>query len=118
MDGFADVWRAAGYDLDLRDAGDQRVDAADLRTVLTDDMARREPIRLRLSHAHVVGVLDLEAAVLVATLRFERCVFTDSIVVSEATITALRLIDCEVHRLEAGQLHTRGDFDLTGTKVT
>lgn len=71
------------------------------------------PRALRLARARITGALDLAGAELVCPLTFYSCWFEQPINLSEARAPAVRLPGCNVPGLQADQLETRGDLQLS-----
>jgi hypothetical protein len=100
------------------DFDDDELAAELLYSILADEDSTPKPRSLKIRRAHVAGTLDLEAVTLRCPMRMEDCRFDEPITLEEAIAPAIRLIDCELVRLEAPQLETRGDLDLTRSTVS
>jgi hypothetical protein len=72
---------------------------------------------LRLRGAWITGELDLEAASLRCPLVLDGCSFERTVILREAQAPAVRLRGCGVPGVEAQQLDTRGDLDLSDSVV-
>lgn len=107
---------AIGEPLQLGDRPDQRIHAELLYRALAGDWAP-VPRAVKLLEAHVVGPLNLEAATLRCPLRLDRCRFSEHVTLNEAAAPSIRLIACTLTSLDADQLQTRGDFDLSDSVI-
>jgi adhesin HecA-like repeat protein len=95
----------------------QVVDATLLVELLTTPQPNGARRGVRVRGAAIVGILDLEAAVLLCPLRLEGCEFAAPISLLEAQAPAVRFLSCELVSLEAAQLRTRGTFSLAGSRI-
>jgi hypothetical protein len=68
---------------------------------------------LRLRGARISGALSLEAATVAFPLTFRDCSFDEPLVLTEARLVSLRLPGCHVPGINADQLETRGNVDLS-----
>jgi len=73
---------------------------------------------VRLKGARLVGVLDLEAAVLTCPLTLENCHFDEPINLKEAQAAVIRLPGCHVPGIDGDQLHVRGNLELDWVATT
>ncbi|MFI2433929.1 oxidoreductase [Streptomyces sp. NPDC018693] len=67
---------------------------------------------LKLVGVRISGSLDLAGGTVVPYVEMKRCRFEREVLLPEARLTTLRLVDCTVPRLEAARLHTEGDLHL------
>ncbi|WP_432135969.1 MULTISPECIES: oxidoreductase [unclassified Streptomyces] len=67
---------------------------------------------LKLVGVRISGSLDLAGGTVVPYVEMKRCRFEREVLLPEARLTTLRLVDCSVPRLEAARLHTEGDLHL------
>jgi hypothetical protein len=67
---------------------------------------------LKLVGVHVSGSLDLAGGTVVPYLEMRSCRFEREILLPEARFSTVRLVDCDVPRLEAARVHTEGDLHL------
>jgi uncharacterized protein YjbI with pentapeptide repeats len=84
----------------------------------TGTSKRVRPRAVRLKGAHVVGTVDLEAAVLVCPLVLINCHVDEAINLREAQAPAIRLPGCHTIGVIGDQLHVRGDLELTSLVTT
>ena len=95
---------------------DQRraVSATLLAELLTQpDQGMQRPRALRLTGARITGRLDLEGAELVRPVLLSDCWFDDPVTLAEAKAMTIRLPGCHLPVLQAAQLITRGNLELT-----
>ncbi|WP_254878932.1 oxidoreductase [Streptomyces sp. NA04227] len=67
---------------------------------------------LKLQGLQVVDALDLAGGAVEPYVEMKGCRFEKEILLPEARVTTLRLVDCSIPRLEAARLHTEGDLHL------
>ncbi|WP_079665140.1 oxidoreductase [Streptomyces sp. 3214.6] len=67
---------------------------------------------LKLVGVQISGTLDLAGGTVVPYVEMRRCRFEREVLLPEARFTTLRLVDCQVPRLEAARVHTEGDLHL------
>lgn len=67
---------------------------------------------LKLVGVRVSGSLDLAGGSVGPYLEMRRCRFEREILLPEARFSTLRLVDCDVPRLEAARVQTEGDLHL------
>ncbi|MFD1661188.1 oxidoreductase [Streptomyces caeni] len=67
---------------------------------------------LKLAGVQITGTLDLAGGTIVPYMELRGCRFEQEILLPEAHLTTLRLVDCSVPRLEAARVHTEGDLHL------
>lgn len=67
---------------------------------------------LKLVGIRVSGSLDLAGGTVAPYLEMRGCRFEEEILLPEARFTTLRLVDCDVPRLEAARVQTEGDLHL------
>jgi hypothetical protein len=72
---------------------------------------------LKLRGVQLTGVLDVAGGRVVPYVEMKQCRFEQEILLPEARVTTLRLVDCAVPRLEAARLHTEGDLHLPRCRV-
>jgi hypothetical protein len=74
---------------------------------------RSDRPRVHLRGARVTGALNLQGARLDGALSLTDCSIAEPVNLAEAEIPAIRLRRCHLPSLNASQLTTRGDFDLS-----
>ncbi|MFJ8945881.1 oxidoreductase [Streptomyces sp. NPDC102395] len=67
---------------------------------------------LKLTGVRISGTLDLAGGTVEPYVELERCRFERDVLLPEARVTTLRMVDCSVPRLEAARLQTEGDLHL------
>ncbi len=67
---------------------------------------------LKLTGLRIVGPLDLAGGTVVPYVEMNGCRFDEEVLLPEARLTTVRLVNCAVPRLEAARLHTEGDLHL------
>ncbi|HET9383215.1 MAG TPA: oxidoreductase [Streptomyces sp.] len=67
---------------------------------------------LKLVGVRVSGSMDLAGGTVAPYVEMRGCRFDQEILLPEARFTTLRLVDCDVPRLEAARVHTEGDLHL------
>jgi hypothetical protein len=67
---------------------------------------------LKLWGVQITGVLDMAGGLAVPYIEMRDCRFEKEILLPEARLTTLRLVNCSIPRLEAARLHTEGDLHL------
>lgn len=72
---------------------------------------------LKLGGVQVTGVLDLAGGQVTPYIELRGCRFEQEILLPEARLTTLRLIDCAIPRVEAARLHTEGDLHLARCRL-
>ncbi|WP_373316944.1 oxidoreductase [Streptomyces sulfonofaciens] len=72
---------------------------------------------LKLFGVQIVGVLDLAGGLVLPYVELKGCRFEKEILLPEARLTTLRLLDCSIPRLEAARLHTEGDLHLARCRL-
>jgi hypothetical protein len=102
-----DPSQGAGWD------AKRTVAAGLLAELLTGTDGSRRPRALRLAGARVLGQLDLEAAEVICPLLLRGCWFAEPILLDEAQAPAVRLPGCHLPGLNADQLTTRGNLQLS-----
>ncbi|HEX3816427.1 MAG TPA: hypothetical protein VHX59_26600, partial [Mycobacteriales bacterium] len=119
----------AGEFVDLSDGPDDRDSAAEWGTrrqvsaELIASLLVRPPDRgdwnrpLRLEGARITGGLELDAATLTRPVVFERCSFEEMVVLLGCQAVSLIFLDCDLPRLLAEDLVTRGDLILAGSRI-
>jgi hypothetical protein len=102
-----DPSRGAGWD------AKRTVAAGLLAELLTGTDGSQRPRALRLAGARILGQLDLEAAEVICPLLLRGCWFAEPIILDEAQAPAVRLPGCHLPGLNADQLTTRGNLQLS-----
>ncbi len=72
---------------------------------------------LKLTGVQITGVLDVAGGRVVPYVEMKQCRFEKEILLPEAQLTTLRMVDCAIPRLEAARLHTEGDLHLPRCRV-
>jgi hypothetical protein len=95
---------------------------ADLPVVRAEDLRAQlgepaDPRGVRITDTTVEGSLDLTAFSLGFPLAFERCRFTDPVILEGAELHSVALIDCVLPGILANGLRLRRDLDLTGSTI-
>lgn len=72
---------------------------------------------LRMSGVTVTGALNLAGAHLQRYVELRGCRFEHKVLVSEASASTLRMIDCLIPRIEAARLSTTGDLHLARCRI-
>ncbi|MEV6958536.1 oxidoreductase [Streptomyces sp. NPDC051207] len=67
---------------------------------------------LKLVGVQISGSLDLAGGTVTPYLEMRGCRFEREILLPEARFSTVRLVDCDVPRLEAARVHTEGDLHL------
>lgn len=67
---------------------------------------------LKLAGVRITGTLDLAGGTVTPYLEMRGCRFDEQVLLPEARLTTVRLVDCAVPRLEAARVHTEGDLHL------
>lgn len=67
---------------------------------------------LKLAGVRLSGSLDLSGGTVVPYVEMRRCRFERDVLLPEARLTTVRLVDCAVPRLEAARVQTEGDLHL------
>ncbi|MEH0579904.1 oxidoreductase [Streptomyces sp. B21-108] len=67
---------------------------------------------LKLVGVQISGALNLAGGTVVPYVEMRRCRFEREVLLPEARFTTLRMVDCQVPRLEAARVHTEGDLHL------
>ncbi|MFD5271019.1 oxidoreductase [Streptomyces sp. NPDC058335] len=67
---------------------------------------------LKLVGVQLSGSLDLAGGTVEPYVEMRRCRFERDVLLPEARVTTLRMVDCSVPRLEAARLQTEGDLHL------
>jgi hypothetical protein len=104
--------------LDLSEEPDKVLRAERLHAILTEDCASAGLPAVKVRGAFVVGSLDLEAATLRRPLHLANCEVREPMILNEAIAPAIRLRACRLSQLSADQLQTRGDLDLSASRIT
>jgi hypothetical protein len=104
--------------LDVSDSPDKDIPAQLLYTLLVEDAPPTRLRSVKVRGARILGPLDLEAATLRRPLHLAHCEIGEEMTLSEAIAPAIRLRTCTLTWLSADQLETRGDLDLTATRIT
>ncbi len=109
----------AGELVDVSAEGRDREVPAELISELLvrspDDDAWNLP--LLLTGARITGTLDLESATLTRPVVFSRCSFDEMVVLAECQALSMRFADCDLPSLVAEDLVTRGDLELTDSRI-
>jgi hypothetical protein len=109
---------AAGTVIDGGAGGGSRIQADLLRRCCHELAARVDPRGLRLSGIQVAGRLDLTGISVPFPLRFDRCSFSEPLVLEGADLFDLSLTGCELPGLLGNGLRLRRDLDLSGSVIT
>ena len=72
---------------------------------------------LKLRGARITGVLNLAGGQVEPYMELHGCRFDQEVLLPEARMTTLRMVDCAIPRLEAARLHTEGDLHLPRCRV-
>ncbi|MFJ9840001.1 oxidoreductase [Kitasatospora sp. NPDC101155] len=72
---------------------------------------------LRMSGVYVTGALNLAGGHIDRYVELRGCRFEHKILISEASATTLRMVDCLVPRIEASRLSTTGDLHLARCRI-
>ncbi|MFI9160811.1 oxidoreductase [Kitasatospora aureofaciens] len=72
---------------------------------------------LRMSGVYVTGALNLAGGHIDRYVELRGCRFEHKVLISEASATTLRMVDCLVPRLEASRLSTTGDLHLARCRI-
>ncbi|MGW1891979.1 oxidoreductase [Streptomyces sp. NPDC002004] len=72
---------------------------------------------LKLCGVQIAGVFDLAGGVVVPYIEMKACRFEKEMLLPEARLATMRLVDCSIPRLEAARLHTEGDLHLPRCRV-
>jgi hypothetical protein len=67
---------------------------------------------LKLTGVQIRGDLDLAGGLVVPYVEMVGCRFERDVLLPEARLMTVRLVDCSVPRLEAARVHTEGDLHL------
>ncbi|MFD7455007.1 oxidoreductase [Kitasatospora sp. NPDC059827] len=72
---------------------------------------------LRMSGVKVTGSLNLAGGHLERYVELRGCRFDHKILISEASATTLRMVECAIPRIEASRLSTTGDLHLARCRI-
>ncbi|MFF2654360.1 oxidoreductase [Streptomyces sp. NPDC058045] len=67
---------------------------------------------LKLHGVQITGALDLAGGQVEPYVEMKGCRFEKEILLPEARVTTLRMVDCSIPRFEGARLHTEGDLHL------
>ncbi|MFE9168453.1 oxidoreductase [Streptomyces kebangsaanensis] len=67
---------------------------------------------LKLTGLRIAGTLDLAGGTVVPYVEMRGCRFEREVLLPEARLTTVRLVDCSAPRLEAARAHIEGDLHL------